>query len=182
MTTFDFSGRRALVTGASSGIGRATASLLARSGAHVLATGRNKDALAALERDVANGESSGRLFTRVGDLTAEDFRGRIVDEVVREGGGLDVLVHAAGIIQSADWKSTTLEAWDRMLDINLRSVFALTRHALPHLIASRGTIVNVSSVTGPRAFPGVLAYCVSKAGIDQLTRCLALELAAQGVR
>ena len=69
-----------------------------------------------------------------------------------------------------------------MLDINLRAPFRLMRAATPHLVASRGSIVNVSSVTGLRAFPGVLAYCVSKAGLDQLTRCAALELAAQGVR
>jgi NAD(P)-dependent dehydrogenase (short-subunit alcohol dehydrogenase family) len=69
-----------------------------------------------------------------------------------------------------------------MFDINLRSVFDLTRQAIPLLKERRGAIVNVSSVTGTRAFPGVLAYCVSKAGIDQLTRCLALELAESGVR
>src|SRR5204863_4733354 len=79
-------------------------------------------------------------------------------------------------------ENTTDSAWDEMLDINLRAPFRLMRAATPHLVASRGSIVNVSSVTGLRAFPGVLAYCVSKAGLDQLTRCAALELAAQGVR
>jgi len=97
-------------------------------------------------------------------------------------GHLDVVVNAAGIIGSGDLATTTMEDWSAMLRINLDSVFVLMQAALPHLQATRGNIVNVSSVTGTRSFPGVLAYCVSKAGVDQLTRCAALELAASGVR
>jgi NAD(P)-dependent dehydrogenase (short-subunit alcohol dehydrogenase family) len=175
-----FQGRRVLVTGASSGIGRATAAQLAREGAQVAATGRSAERLAALGRDVAG--AAGQVHAISGDLTAEAFRERLVGEAVERLGGLDGLVNAAGIIGSGDWAATDLAAFDRMLDINLRAVFDLTRRALPALIESRGAVVNVSSVTGLRAFPGVLAYCVSKAGIDQLTRCLALELAGRGVR
>lgn len=186
MTHFDLTGRRALVTGATSGIGRATARLLAQAGAAVLATGRNADALAGLAHETLQPEpgvrTPGRVLVQAGDVTQAGFRQELVARAVDEMGGLGILVNAAGIIQSANWESTSLEAWDHMLDVNLRSVFALTQQALPHLLAARGAIVNVSSVTGPRAFPGVLAYCVSKAGVDQLTRCLALELAAQGVR
>ena len=91
-------------------------------------------------------------------------------------------MNAAGILTSGDWERTSLDDWDAMLDINLRTVFALSKLAIPPLKESRGAIVNVSSVTGRRAFPNVLAYCVSKAGVDQLTRCLALELAPHGVR
>jgi len=69
-----------------------------------------------------------------------------------------------------------------MFDINLRSVFRMIQLAMPHLITSKGNVVNVSSVTGVRAFPNVLAYCVSKAGVDQLTHCAALEVASKGVR
>jgi NAD(P)-dependent dehydrogenase (short-subunit alcohol dehydrogenase family) len=75
-----------------------------------------------------------------------------------------------------------LAAWDETLDVNLRAVFHLISAAAPHLIARRGNVVNVSSVTGLRAFPNILAYCVSKAAIDQLTRCAALELAPKNVR
>ena len=95
---------------------------------------------------------------------------------------LDVLVNAAGIIGSGTVENTTLDDWDTMMDINLRSIFRLMQLAVPHLEKTKGAIVNVSSVTGLRAFPGVLAYCVSKAGVDQLTRCAALELAPKGIR
>ena len=176
MEPSDVSGIRALVTGASSGIGRATAVLLAERGARVLGTGRDEKRLAALQR-----ESPG-VRVLAGDLKREAFRERAVAETVGTFGGLDLLVNAAGVIGFGSWEETNLEAWDAMLDVNLRSVYALTRHALPHLVESRGAVVNVSSVTGTRAFPGVLAYCVSKAALDQLTRCLALEVGPKGVR
>jgi len=86
------------------------------------------------------------------------------------------------IIATGTVETTPDDGWDEMIDINLRAPFRLMRAAVPLLAASRGSVVNVSSVTGLRAFPGVLAYCVSKAGVDQLTRCAALELAPQGVR
>jgi NAD(P)-dependent dehydrogenase (short-subunit alcohol dehydrogenase family) len=171
-------GRTALVTGATSGIGRATARLLAASGARVLATGRNAAGLEALTVEAADVS----IVTRCGDATSEDFRQQLVSTAVDTFGTLDVLVNAAGIIASGDWEKTRLEDWDHMLDINLRAVFALSKLAIPHLAAGRGAIVNVSSVTGTRAFPNVLAYCVSKAAVDQLTRCLALELAPRGIR
>ncbi len=179
MTSWDFHETRALVTGASSGIGRATALLLAQAGARVMATARNHDALKALSEEAGG---AGTIDALAGDLTDETFRRKLVNQTAGSLGGLDLLVNAAGIIASADWEHTSLEEWDRMMDINLRSLFALTRLALPHIRKTRGSIVNVSSVTGTRAFPGVLAYCVSKAATDQLTRCLALELAPAGVR
>lgn len=179
MISWNFTGRRALVTGASSGIGRATAGLLAGAGATVIATARSGDALETVKIETGG---SGAIHPAPGDLTDDRFRTTLAERVVEELGGLDILVNAAGIIASADWSTTSLEDWDHMMDINLRSLFGLTKLLIPALKESRGAIVNVSSVTGTRAFPGVLAYCVSKAGVDQLTRCLALELAPDGVR
>jgi NAD(P)-dependent dehydrogenase (short-subunit alcohol dehydrogenase family) len=169
-----------LITGASSGIGRATAKLFTRNGSTVIATGRSEAELTSLQSETA--EYSGDVKPRLADVTETTQIDRLVTEIGDTFGQIDVLVNSAGIIKSGTLENTTLDDWDKMLDINLRSVFYLCQRVLPMLEASKGNIVSVSSVTGTRAFPGVLAYCVSKAGIDQLTRCMALELAGRGVR
>jgi NAD(P)-dependent dehydrogenase (short-subunit alcohol dehydrogenase family) len=169
-----------IVTGASSGIGRATALRFAQDGASVLLVGRADRALADVAAAVDR--AGGRSATLAVDVTAADAPTRIVDAAVRHFGSVTTLVNAAGIIGSGTIETTTDEQWDVMLDINSRAPFRLMRAAVPALVASRGSIVNVSSVTGLRSFPGVLAYCVSKSAIDQLTRCAALELAPKGVR
>ncbi|HEX8070686.1 MAG TPA: glucose 1-dehydrogenase [Pyrinomonadaceae bacterium] len=176
----ELTGQAALVTGASSGIGRATAVRFAAAGARVALVGRSAEALHEVEREIAG--RGGEALAVAADVTAEADAGRAVAATVERFGGLDVLVNAAGIISNGTVETTTLAAWDEMLNVNLRAVFQLMQAAVPHLKRRPGAIVNVSSVTGLRAFPGVLAYCVSKAGVDQLTRCAALELAASGVR
>ena len=170
----------AVVTGASSGIGRATAALFANNGSDVVAFGRNEAELIALRDASRNGSGSVRIH--LGDITETSQVNRLVSETIGHFGRIDVLVNAAGIIKSGNIVDTTLDEWDKMMNVNLRSVFYLTQKCVPHLEAVKGNIVNVSSVTGTRAFPNVLAYCVSKAATDQLTRCTALELAQKGVR
>jgi NAD(P)-dependent dehydrogenase (short-subunit alcohol dehydrogenase family) len=169
-----------VVTGASSGIGRATAIRFGRDKAAVVAVGRKAAALGYVARDVE--AAGGRCIAVEADVTRADAAEAVVGQAIAAFGQLTTLVNAAGIIASGTIENTTDSAWDEMLDINLRAPFRLMRVAAPHLIASRGSVVNVSSVTGLRAFPGVLAYCVSKAGVDQLTRCAALEMASHGVR
>jgi len=176
----EFAGKVVLVTGATSGIGRACAMIFAAAGARVAAVGRNKNALAELSKEV--GEAGAKILLFQADLSQVHEAERVVQQTIEHVGGSDVLVNAAGHIATGTIEDTSLEAWDDMLNINLRAVFCLMQKALPSLIERRGNVVNVSSVTGIRAFPGVLAYCVSKAGVDQLTRCAALELAAKGVR
>lgn len=170
----------ALVTGASSGIGRATALSFTKAGAQVALVGRDAEALASIANEIESG--GGEAVAIVADVTQEADAARVVTETVERFGGLDVLVNAAGGLASGTIENTTLGAWDAMLDVNLRAVFHLMQLAIPHLEHRGGNIVNVSSVTGLRAFPGVLAYCVSKAGVDQLTRCAALELASKKIR
>jgi NAD(P)-dependent dehydrogenase (short-subunit alcohol dehydrogenase family) len=170
--------RSIIVTGATSGIGRAAALRFASEGATVLAVGRDREALNAAGAAAAGG----RWVPFVADVTAPDAPDAIVRAALEAAGRIDVVVNAAGIISSGTVESTTDADWDQMLDINLRAPFRLLRAASASLADSRGSVVTVSSVTGLRAFPGVLAYCVSKAGVDQLTRCAALEMAPLGVR
>ncbi|MDX6532232.1 MAG: hypothetical protein QOH41_4522 [Blastocatellia bacterium] len=169
-----------LVTGATSGIGHGVAVKFAAASACVVALGRDQAALREVETAVKN--SGGEPLTLTVDVTNSDEGPRAIDETIKRFGRLDVLVNAAGHISSGSIENTTLSAWDAMMNVNLRAVFQLMQAAVPHLIKTKGNIVNVSSVTGLRSFPGVLAYCVSKAGVDQLTRCAALELAPKGVR
>jgi len=176
----ELEGKVLLVTGATSGIGRATARLFAEAGASVAAAGRDERELASLIEETDG--KQGELWAVRADVTNEDDVQRALGGTIEKFGRLDVLVNAAGHISNGTIENTALDAWDAMLNVNLRAVFNLMQRAVPHLALTRGNIVNVSSVTGLRAFPGVLAYCVSKAGLDQLTRCAALELAPKGIR
>jgi NAD(P)-dependent dehydrogenase (short-subunit alcohol dehydrogenase family) len=169
-----------VVTGASSGIGRATALRFGREQAAIVAVGRSAAALKDVGREIE--QAGGRCLAVEADVTAAEAPIAIVSQAVAAFGGISALVNAAGIIANGTIENTSDAAWDEMLDINLRAPFRLMRAAAPHLIVARGSVVNVSSVTGLRAFPNVLAYCVSKAGVDQLTRCAALEMAPHGVR
>lgn len=175
-----FAGKVVLVTGATSGIGRAVARRFAESSAHVVAVGRNQAALREVESEVKRAGSE--TVAIAADVTNEVHVERAIDESIGRFNRLDVLVNAAGHISTGSIADTSPEAWDAMMNVNLRAVFRLMQLAVPHLIKTKGNIVNISSVTGLRSFPGVLAYCVSKAGVDQLTRCAALELSAKGVR
>jgi NAD(P)-dependent dehydrogenase (short-subunit alcohol dehydrogenase family) len=176
----ELTGKVALVTGATSGIGRATAMRFVEAGAGVCAVGRSRDALDEVAAEIK--ARGAECLSVAADVTDERDAGRAVAEAIEKFGALDVLVNAAGILSSGTVETTSLAAWDEMMGVNLRAVFRLMQLCVPHLEARCGNVVNVSSVTGLRSFPGVLAYCVSKAGVDQLTRCAALELAPKGVR
>ena len=163
--------RAAIVTGASSGIGRATAVRLSAEGYRVLAVGRDEGAL----RDVSQ-------WTLVADVTDPETSPRIVSTAVEMFGRLDTLVNAAGIIASGGIETLDLEQGDYMMAVNVRAPLCLIRAAISALAETRGAVINVSSVAGLRAFPNLLVYCVSKAALDQLTRCAALDLASKGIR
>jgi NAD(P)-dependent dehydrogenase (short-subunit alcohol dehydrogenase family) len=172
-------GKVVIVTGASSGIGRAAALLFAKDGATVVAVGRNEKELAALAKESGKDAT---IKPHLADIMELSQLERIVTETVHNHSRIDVLVNSAGIIKNGNIENTTLDDWDKMMHINVRSVFLLIQKCVPYLEETRGNVVNVSSVTGTRAFPNVLAYCVSKAAVDQLTRCTALELAPKRIR
>ena len=150
-----FEDKKVIVTGASSGIGKATAIKFRKEGAEVLLVARSEDIL----KDLASELNSTYL---VMDLTANKAAELIVGEATLLWGKIDVLVNAAGIIKSGTILDTTIEDFDYMMNLNLRSIFHLMQTAIPFLKETKGNIVNVSSVTGIRAFPNILAYCVSR--------------------
>ncbi len=169
-----------IITGASSGIGRASASLFAENGSTVIAVGRNEKELNILRDEVSEKEGTVKIY--LADIRETTQVERFFSYMTENFGRMDVLVNAAGIILNGSIEDTVLDDWDKMMNINLRSVFFMMKKSISHLAKTKGNIVNVSSVAGIRAFPNVLAYCVSKAAVDQLTRCSALELAPQGIR
>jgi len=173
-------GKVVIVTGASSGIGGAAAELFARNGSTVVAVGRNEKGLAEARSRAKS--SAGTLVPHLADLAEMSQLERVVSETLDHHERIDVLVNSAGVLKGGSLEKMTLDEWDKTMNINLRSVVALSQKCSPHLVKTKGNIVNVSSVAGTRAFPNLLAYCVSKAAIDQFTRCTALELATKGVR
>lgn len=180
MKDFGIQNKVALITGASSGIGKAVAFCFAREHAKLMIVARNEKALQEVADSIRQNRGEADIFPC--NLADEAQAKKCIEVMIAKYGGIDILVNAAGIIASGTIENTKLEDWDYMMNVNLRSIFLLMQYALPSLIERKGNIVNVSSVTGLRAFPNVLAYCVSKAGVDQLTRCAALELASKGVR
>uniref|UniRef100_T1IUG3 3-oxoacyl-[acyl-carrier-protein] reductase n=1 Tax=Strigamia maritima TaxID=126957 RepID=T1IUG3_STRMM len=168
------SGKVAIITGASSGIGAATAQLFSKEGASLSLTGRNEENLKkTVENCDLNGSQPKPLLT-IGSLTNEDVVKSLIDNTIKTFGRIDILVNNAGILETGSIENTSLEQYDRIFDINVKSVYHLTMLAVPHLIETKGCIVNVSSVNGIRSFAGVLAYNMSKSAIDQFTRCVAL--------
>ncbi|XP_061672028.1 3-oxoacyl-[acyl-carrier-protein] reductase FabG-like [Syngnathoides biaculeatus] len=175
-------GKVTLITGASSGIGAGTSVLFAKLGAVLALNGRNLESLQKVAKECKECSGGVEPLLVAGDLTDEDTVKKIVSEVMVRFGRLDVLVNNAGILAMGGIETSDLATYDRVMDINVRSVYHLTQLCVPLLIKTKGSIVNVSSITGMRPVPGILAYCMSKSVIDQFTRCVALELASKQVR
>ncbi|ALC45376.1 CG31546 [Drosophila busckii] len=170
-----------IVTGASSGIGAATAVHLSSLGGLLTIVGRNVEKLKETANNIVAAGGAPALLVQA-DMNKESDVERILRETLNAHGRINVLVNNAGIQEMGSIESTSLEQYDRLMQTNVRALYQLTMLATPELIKTKGNIVNVSSVCGMRAFPNLLAYCMSKAAVDQFTSCVALELAAKGVR
>ena len=175
-----FAGRNALVTGAASGIGRATALRLATEGARVMAVDVNAGALEKLEMD--SDDLGGAVTALVGDVSSEEGVIALVRASAEHLGSLDVVVNVAGVLSFSHTHEVTLQEWSRLIAVNLTGTFLVCRESLPHLLASRGNIVNLASTAAHKGQPWATAYVASKGGVLALTRALAVEYAAQGVR
>jgi NAD(P)-dependent dehydrogenase (short-subunit alcohol dehydrogenase family) len=161
-----FAGRVALVTGAASGIGAATARLLGGEGAEVVGADLAGDGAAVLATDVTDPTSVAEAVTAA----------------IERHGRLDVVVNCAGIMRFARIEELSVDDWQRHLAVNLTGPFLVSRAAIPHLVETQGSIVSVASIAGVKGQAYTSAYCASKGGLVLLTKSLALELASRGVR
>lgn len=177
----EFEGRIAVVTGASSGIGKATAEMLVSRGARVAVFARSADKLRAIAE-----RHGDQMVAVVGDVADHEAVDRLFSVCEGTFGTCDLLVNNAGMIHPRPLLETTAEEWDRLIAVNLRGVYLASRRALGGMIARRsGVIVNVASISGvagPEKFPGYVSYCASKAAVIALTEALAVEVRGHGVR
>ncbi|AYG85082.1 Aklaviketone reductase DauE [Streptomyces hundungensis] len=175
-STASQSSRVVAVTGAGTGIGRATARVFAAEGAHVVAIGRRPEPL----KETAAGHD--RIMPLAADITAEGESDRIIQAVLKTHGRLDVLVNNAGIVRSGALGTLTPEMITAQLTTNLVAPILLAQAALPPLETASGVIVNVSTSVGQRAWPGNSVYAATKTALELLTRSWAVELAPRGIR
>jgi NAD(P)-dependent dehydrogenase (short-subunit alcohol dehydrogenase family) len=175
-----FSDKVVLITGAASGIGRATAERLASEGASLALSDVNAD---GLEETATACRSEGvDVLAQVGNVADEASVADTVRSCVDHFGRLDVLVNVAGILQFKDLRETTLDDWNRIISVNLTGTFLMCREALPHLLNSGGNIVNTASTAALAGHPWTVSYSASKGGVFALTQTIAVEFGKQGVR
>jgi meso-butanediol dehydrogenase/(S,S)-butanediol dehydrogenase/diacetyl reductase len=173
-----FKDKVVIVTGAGSGIGAATAQRFLGEDALVVLNGRNRNKLVT----IVAGLEAARFLLHDGDISDQKYTQSLMDATVARFGRIDVLVNNAGVFAGGPLPKTSVEDWHNVMQINVDGVFYAIRAALPHLVKSKGSIVNVSSVSGLGGDWNASAYDASKGAVSNLTRSLALELGMQGVR
>ena len=175
-----FANKVVLITGAASGIGRATAERLALEGATLALVDMNSD---GLDQTVQTCRGSGaEVLSLVGDISSEPSVAEIIESTVNEFGRIDVLCNIAGILQFKDFRLTTLDDWNKIIGVNLTGTFLMCRDALPHLLESQGNIVNMSSTASLGGHPWTAPYSASKGGIQAMSLGIAVEFGKMGVR
>ena len=177
---FDFSGKRVLITGGTSGMGEASALSFASAGARVVISGRNHDRARTI---ISNSKRmAGTVAFVGGDIGERRKCDLIVTEAVGILGGLDILVNSAGVIHHATAEETTDEQWLETMNVNVNGMFYICRAALSHLKSSQGTIINIASDAALTGSRHLTAYCASKGAVLQMTRAMALDYAPSGIR
>jgi meso-butanediol dehydrogenase / (S,S)-butanediol dehydrogenase / diacetyl reductase len=170
--------KTAIITGGGSGIGLATARAFCKEGAKVILFGRREEKLVSAANEL--GDS---VLIVQGDMTHNDDLDQLINKTLNNFKGIDILVNSAGLFNGAPLHEISDSHWDEMMDINIRSVFQLTRRVLPIMMAQKsGSIVHISSILGLIAVPQVAAYNVSKGALNQFSRSIAVEYGSYGIR
>ena len=173
-----FEGKVVIVTGAGSGIGAGTARRFLREGAFVVLNGRREEKL----HETIAGFDAARSLIHPGDVSDEEYVKRLLEDTIVRFGKLDVLVNNAGIATFGPFEQTTTEQWRKLMGTDLDAVYFATREALPHLVKTKGSIVNLSSASGLGGDWGLSSYNAAKGAVTNFTRALALEYGSRGVR
>lgn len=174
-------GRRALITGGASGIGKATAMLFAREGAAISVVDLDEDGGWKVARAVQ--EEGGRAVFVAADVTLDSDCRRAVQQTVGELGGLDILFNNAGIIRRATVEELTEAEWDQVMAVNVKSIFLMSRYSVPVMAnAGGGVIINTASGWGLMGGPRAAAYCASKGAVVLLTKAMAIDHGPQNIR
>jgi len=178
---FDLSGKTAMITGSTRGLGEVAAMALAKVGADVAVCGRNKADLDRVSDAIKNlGKNSAGFFL---DVTSKESVHKGVEQILEHFGKIDILVNNAGVNHRVPILEYPEEAWDLVINTNLKGYFLVTQAVVPQMIErGYGKVINMSSILGTVALPNQLAYASSKGGVDQMTKVMALEWAKQGVR
>ncbi|KHJ76935.1 oxidoreductase, short chain dehydrogenase/reductase family protein, partial [Oesophagostomum dentatum] len=184
----DFSIKSLFVQGSSSGIGAGTALLFAKEGAKVTITGRKPDGLEATKQSILNaGVKEDNVNVVIADITDAVGREKVISSTVEKFGGVDILVNnAGGLLHDGKGQagaSADVDVLQKTMDLNVYSAIQMVQLARPHLAKAKGEVVNISSIAGqPKGAPRFLYYCMAKGALDQMTRGLAVELIAEGIR
>ncbi|MBP1162974.1 NAD(P)-dependent dehydrogenase (short-subunit alcohol dehydrogenase family) [Rhodococcus sp. PvR044] len=178
-----FEGRKTLITGAGSGIGQATVARILAEGGVVAAADVSEEGLAVTRARAEEAGAADRLTTVVVDISNEASVQEAIGGAIKDLGGLQVLINAAGILRASHTHETSLDFWNKVIGVNLTGTFLVTREALPALVENgQGVVVNFSSTSASFAHPYMAAYAATKGGIRSFTHAIALEYAKAGLR
>ncbi|MBG9981595.1 SDR family oxidoreductase [Aerococcaceae bacterium DSM 111020] len=170
----------AIITGAGSGFGRATAELFAKEGAKIVAVDLNQETANQTAQIIidAGGEAIGVKANVADEEDVKDF----IDATTKEFGKIDILFNNAGIYAPGNVETTSIDDWNRSINVNMTALFLAAKHAMPHLLESNGNIINTASAGGIIGFPDAIAYATTKGAVISFTRAVAVDYADKGVR